>query len=273
MQLCGFGYFIMSNHSLKNKFKILFILLKINLKFFFLSKLFKFKSERFLGYKINGFDYLSIRFLFEEIFYKNEYSFESDNKSPIIFDCGANIGFATLFFKWIYPESEVYAFEPDKDTFEVLKKNISQNKLKNVYLFNSAIYNKDGEIDFFIDSKIPGSFGMSTRQERIPKDKIKVNCISLSSLIKDKKINQVDFIKMDIEGSEKEAIEDLDRNNQLTKIMKLTVEYHHKIDHRSNLSEFLWIFEKNGFEYQIDAKNIPINSENRFQDILLYLYK
>jgi FkbM family methyltransferase len=270
----NFVYLINSNHTFKNKIRIIFTWLRINLKFLLFAKLFKLKQERIFGYKISFFDYSSFIYLFGEIFYKNEYYFNSKNKKPIIFDCGSNIGFATMFFKWLYPESEIYAFEPDKITFEILKKNVLQNKLKNVYLFNNAISEKNGKIDYFVDLKSPGSLLMSTKQERMQKEKTTVNCIALSSLIKEKKIPQIDFVKMDIEGSETEAIQDLDKNNQLNKIIKFVIEYHHNIgNHKSSLSEFLQIFEKNGFEYQIDARNIPINDENTFQDVLLYLYK
>jgi len=272
--LLNFTYLIKSNHSVKNKLRILFTWLRINLKFLLFAKLLKLRREKIFGYKINAFNYGAIIILFEEIFYKNVYLFNSKNKKPIIFDCGANIGFATLFFKWLYPESEIYAFEPDKRVFEILKKNILQNKLKNVHLFNSAISDKNGKIDFFIDLKNPGSFVMSTKEGRMLKDKVTVDCISLPSLIEDREIQQIDFVKMDIEGSEKEAIQDLYKNNQLKKVTKLVIEYHHKISgHKSNLSEFLQIFEKSGFEYQIDTRCAPINSEDKFQDVLLYLYK
>lgn len=272
--LNNFAYLVKSKHSLKNKFKILFTWFRINFKFILFSKLFKLKKERIFGYKINAFNYGTIRFLFEEIFYRNEYLFNSKNKKPIIFDCGANIGFATIFFKWLYPESEIYAFEPDKKTFEVLKKNVSQNKLRNVHLFNSAISDKNGTIDFFIDSKSPGSLVMSTKQERMPKDKITVDCISLSDLIKNKNLSKIDYVKMDIEGSENEVIQDLNKNNQLKNIAKFSIEYHHKISgHKSQLSKFLQIFENKDFEYQIDTRCIPINAEDKFQDVLLYIYR
>jgi len=174
----------------------------------------------------------------------------------------------------LYPKSEIYAFEPDRNTYELLKKNVSQNKLKDVHLFNTAISDRDGKIDFFIDLNNPGALIMSTKQERMPKEKITADCISLSSLIKEKKIEQIDFIKMDIEGSEREVIEDLDKNYLLQTVKEFVIEYHHKVGkQKSNLSSFLRIFEKNGFEYQIDTRCSPINSINKFQDILLYLYK
>lgn len=274
-RLKNFPYLVKSKYSFKKKLRILCTGTRINFKFLFFSKLFKLKKEKIFGFKIDAFDYETLMSLFEEIFYRNEYLFDSKIKNPVIFDCGANIGVATIFFKWLYPESEIYAFEPDKKTFEILSKNVSQNKLRNIHLFNNAISDRNGKIDFYIDSKIPGSLIMSTKKERLLKDKDKVivNCLSLSDLIKDKDISHIDFLKMDIEGSEKEVIEDLDKKKQLKKIAKFIIEYHHKISgQKSNLGEFLHIFEKNGYEYQIDTKCIPINAENKYQDVLLYIY-
>lgn len=270
----NFPYLFRTDYPPKIKLKLLMTWFKINLKYLTLNKLFSLKNENLFGFKVSAFDYETILFLFQEIFYRNEYFFKSNQNEPVIFDCGANIGFATLFFKWMYPQSEIYAFEPDIDTFKVLKKNVEQNKLENVHLFNSALSDKNGKIDFFIDSERPGSLMMSTKQDRLPKNKITIDAMSLSSFIKEKNFDSIEFIKMDIEGSEKEVISELNKNNQIGLISKLCIEYHHKIDnHKSDLSEFLRIFEKNGFEYQIDAKNIPISAENRFQDVLLYLYK
>src|SRR3989338_3208429 len=272
--LQNFIYLAASHHPVEKKIMIFLTWLRINLKFLLIANFLSLKSEKIFGYKINAFSYSSLRFLYEEIFYRNEYFFKSFNNRPMIFDCGANIGLATVFFKWLYPESIIYAFEPDPETFILLKKNVRQNKLKNVHLFNTAISNVNVKIDFFIDSKNPGSLIMSSRRERMPKDLITVDSITLSSFIQDKKIQRIDFLKIDIEGAEEEAIQDLSNKDQLKKLNKMVIEYHHKISgYKSNLSRFVRYFEKNGFEYQINAKCVPVNSENKFQDILLYLYK
>ena len=272
--LRNFGYLAKSRHPLKRKIKIFLAWLRLSCKYILFARLFNLKKERLFGYTINAFNYRTLKFLFEEIFYRNEYLFLSKNKKPVIFDCGANIGVATLFFKWLYPKSEIYAFEPDKKTFGLLKKNVSQNHLRNVHLFNSAISDKDGEIAFFIDKKNPGSLVMSTKKERLPKDKVTVPCLSLSSLMKRKNISRIDYLKMDIEGSELEAINDLHKAGLLKRIEKYNIEYHHKIGgNHSCLSGFLRLFEKNGFEYQIDTSYFPLNAEKKFQDVLLYCYK
>ncbi len=256
--ICNFSYLIRSNYSFKNKVRILLVWFKVNLK-----SAFPFKTENILGFKINAFHYKKIRFLFDEIFYKGIYYFKTDNKRPIIFDCGANIGIATIYFKWLYPDSEIYAFEPDKETFKILEQNVEH--INGVYIFNKALSDIEGDIDFYINC--PGSLVMSTKKDRKLKNKVTVSSIRLSSLI----TKQVDFIKMDIEGSEKEVIQDLDENNKLKKINKLAIEYHHRFGkEKSSLSEILKIFEKNNFEYQINTKYTP-SLDNKFQNIMIYL--
>lgn len=270
----GFACFVKSKYSFKNKIKIFQAWVKINIKSIFLARLLRLpiKEENILGYKISAFNYDSIKFLFEEIFFKSHYFVELKNKKPVIFDCGANIGVASVFFKWMYPESEIFAFEPDKNTFELLKKNIIQNRLENVSLFNFALTDKEGKIDFFTDSLKQGSLTMSENSGRTPSDqKILVDSACLSGIIRKKSVERIDLIKMDIEGSEKKVMEDLYKNNQLGIVSNFIVEYHHKIARqKSALGEFLLIFEKNNFEYQINTGGSLGGFSDKFQDILIY---
>jgi FkbM family methyltransferase len=260
---------------MKIKKKLFFYMVKINLKSLSVNRLMKSKKEEFFGYDVRAFDYANIRQLFEEIFYRNEYYFKTAKKNPVIIDCGANIGFSIIYFKWLYPKSTIYGFEPDKKTFELLKRNIFKNGLKNVHLINSAVSDKSGKIDFFFDQERPGHLSMSTRYGRMPKNKTSVESISLSSFIKKNDIKNIDFIKMDIEGSEKEVMKDLDKNKMFDRIKKLLIEYHHKITgEKSCLGDYLKILEKNNFEYQIDARCIPVSSHNKNQsDVLIYCYR
>jgi hypothetical protein len=72
------------------------------------------------------FDRPGLEHLYREIFVRQYYYFRANTDHPVIFDCGANLGMATLFFKWLYPKSRVEAFEPDPGTFAVLQKNVDQ---------------------------------------------------------------------------------------------------------------------------------------------------
>jgi hypothetical protein len=110
---------------------------------------------------------------------------------------------------------------------------------------------------------------MSTNPLRLPKNKIKIKCTKLSRIIKDR----VDFIKMDIEGSETEVLEDLVTSKKLKLINQLSIEYHHHIDvGNDNLSSFLSKLESNNFGYQIHAsQNTPFTLKT-FEDIQIHAY-
>lgn len=268
--ILDFPYFIKSKHTLLVKTKIVLAFLRLTLKLFTVNKFLPIKNESIFGFKIIAFDYGTIHFLFREIFLRNEYYFETDKKNPIIFDCGANIGFATLYFKWLYPESRIFAFEPDKTTFRFLKRNIELNGLKNISLYNMALWDRKKKINLCIDKENPGWLAMSAKQDRLHKDRIRVEAAPLSLFMPKGKI---DFLKMDIEGSEDNVIGELNENKKLGNIREMVVEYHHETNKKkSHFSKFLKIFEDNNFEYQIDAKCIPIFSKEKFQDILIRFY-
>ncbi len=205
------------------------------------------------------------------IFIKQEYKdFKPDNDSPLIFDCGANVGLATIYFKKFYPNSKIFAFEPDEEIFTLLEKNIIQNSLDNVTIFNLALSDSKGVKDFFYDEnrKTSNIGSGSLIEERSPKNRKNVETGILSEYIGNQ---MVDFVKMDIEGSEYSVINELAKSNKLKNIKQLIVEYHHKIGkEKSKFSEFLRIFEMNEFEYQIRSNFI---GKNEFQDILIYFYK
>jgi FkbM family methyltransferase len=69
----------------------------------------------------------------------------------------------------------------------------------------AALSNKEGIIDFYFDQENLGSLCMSTKQERMPKQRRSVEALLLSKHIDE----EVDFLKIDIEGAEPEVVEEL----------------------------------------------------------------
>jgi hypothetical protein len=62
---------------------------------------------------------------YREIWEDQIYIFETSNPSPLIIDCGANIGLSVIYWKYLFPESKVVAFEPDQKKYEILCGNIA----------------------------------------------------------------------------------------------------------------------------------------------------
>lgn len=259
--------------STGKKINIFFITLWINIKHSFGKR--TFKKQSFLGMKVTAFDYSTIRILFEELFLKNEYLFTFKGDAPVIFDCGANIGFATLYFKWLFPKSKVFVFEPGAEAFQMLKKNVEKNNLKDVYLYNAALSDKTGEISFYVVEDKPGVMGMSTVKDRIVNQKeVIVKCTTIGDVMKEHNLQKVDFLKMDIEGAEDDVVKNLLETKDLQKIDRLRIEYHHNIKNiPSRFGLFLQYLEKGGFSYQLDARFSSVVVENQMQNVLVHAYQ
>lgn len=89
--------------------------------------------------------------------------------------------------------SEAYAFEPDKKTFLKLKENTKD--IKNLTLFQNALWNENTTLNFS---------GGGGRQSALSDNGYEVEAVALDKALKDKKLT---YIKADVEGAEKEALE------------------------------------------------------------------
>ena len=223
-----------------------------------------------VGYKVKFCSYRTFSHLFKAIFLGQAYHFITDKMDPFIIDCGSNIGVSVLYFKMIYPDSEILAFEPDREAYSCLETNVRLNGLKSVEIVNKAISNKEGEIDFWFDQDNPGALKMSTIRERIPKQRQVVEATSLSKYID----REVDFVKMDVEGAELDIVEELNNESKLRYIKQMVIEYHHHIIRDADVfSRILRILEDAGFGYQTESRLKRPLERQRIQDILIYAYR
>jgi hypothetical protein len=137
----------------------------------------------------------------------------------------------------------------------------------------AALGREDGEVLFFEDPDDPATFRMSTRSERIPGVATPVPQRRLSQFVGE----DVDLLKLDIEGAENEVLDDLVASEAVSRIRQLVVEYHHQLDPtRDFLGAFLERLREHGFLYQVAAK-APIGNRAklapRFQDVLVHAYR
>ncbi len=123
-------------------------------------------------------------------------------------DLGANIGYFTVIAaQCVGAEGKVYAFEPDPTNHAYLNKNISLNRLQNIETVSKVVLNISGPAILYLDE---GNFGGHTCakeniQTRVA-NQLQVNAVTLDDFAAEKNI-RVDFLKMDIQGSEGLALE------------------------------------------------------------------
>lgn len=218
-----------------------------------------------LGWNIEHLGRLNLILLYSEIFARQSYRFASSRADPVIFDCGANIGMATLYFKWLYPKARITAFEPDPSTFRVLKTNIERNHLENTVAHNLALGEVDGGIDFHVPE--PGSLMMSALSSRTNGQTISVACKRLSGFI----TGPVDLLKLDVEGMEGPVLQDLADTGKLSLVHEAIIEVHHNLPNSpATLGHILQLLECASFHYHVLHAYAPSSDCSTFQDVLIH---
>jgi FkbM family methyltransferase len=117
----------------------------------------------------------------------------------VVVDCGANHGFSTvLFAKWVGERGKVYAFEPSSHNMAILKENLQLNSVTNVICYQAAVGAAAGRVS--ISSHPNASVVLSPGGD----DSLeKVALVKLDDVLQTEKPN---FVKLDVEGFEREAL-------------------------------------------------------------------
>jgi FkbM family methyltransferase len=202
-------------------------------------------------------DTLSFIWQFKEIFVEEYYKFENKVGKPLIFDCGANVGTSCAFFRYQYPDSRIIAFEANPSLIEYLKKNISNNSLRDIQVVDKAVWVDNNGLELGLENADGSSIYLN-------KNKSRVESIRLKDYLMQEE--RIEMLKMDIEGAEVEVL--LDCKEELVKVRNLFVEYHSYRNERQRLSELINLLESSDFRYfiaQPEARAIPfINRTNKF---------
>ncbi len=179
---------------------------------------------------------------YTEIFVNEIYKFKSNKDVPVVIDCGANIGMSVIYFKYLYPRSKLIAFEPDPEIYDLLKKNVDNNNLKDVELHKTAVWIEEGIIDFNANASEASHISENTTSNGI-----QVKTERLANYLVPFEI--VDFLKVDIEGAEWKVM--MDCAPHLHKIENMFVEYHGKVNETNKLANLIELIHSNGFDTYI----------------------
>jgi FkbM family methyltransferase len=150
------------------------------------------------------------------------------NRDSIVIDVGAYIGTYSIRFCKVAYKGKIVSIEPLYDNYLMLIYNVKLNNCKNLYPVNMGIWSEEGIKSIFYDS-----YGMSgatlninliDKQSNFHKNMIKVT--TLDKLANSLGLTKIDFIKIDVEGSEYEVLIGANKALDITK--NILIETHEK---------------------------------------------
>jgi FkbM family methyltransferase len=145
----------------------------------------------------------------------------------IVFDIGANFGYYAISASAAMGDKGfVYAFEPNREVYELLRENITLNDFENsIKCYLNCIGNADGMTDFFVteESSFSG-MGATGRSNLVAQ--IDVPIARLDTFVKEHNIPHVSALKIDVEGYEfavlEGAIDTIKSNDDLVIMMEIS---------------------------------------------------
>lgn len=192
----------------------------------------------------NSVDLEVYDYVFKEQYHRPYLEIKSE--APIILDLGCNIGLTVVDFKSVYPKSHIYAYEMDKENYLLALKNclsLSDCNINNLAIWFESIsiqYNKKVNVDAYA----------ITLNESNSEALGSADTITLGQIIEQNELNRIDYVKMDIEGAEKEIF--MNNLDWLGIVREIKIEVHYGAD----VMDYIWKrLEGKGFMVIKDTKH------------------
>ena len=212
-------------------------------------------------------------FIYKEIFIEKEYLKHciTINDKDCIFDVGANIGLFSIFLSTLQKQFNIFAFEPVKPIFDVLKANVNLHSVSNISLYNHGLGTENISAKTF--TFYPNMAGNSTSKpwEKVNQravmntalnqdivdyffqsQEVKCEIKTLSSVINSLAIKTIHLLKIDVEGEEYEVLNGINQSDW-NKIQQIVLEVQ---DTEGRISKIQTLLENQGFRIIIDPNNM-----------------
>lgn len=162
-------------------------------------------------YRLNRGDIQSIR----EVWLEDIYHLSGNQTFPHLFDMGANIGQASLYFAKKYQVGNVVAVEPNPANAVLARRNLAQNNIR-ARVVEAAVGPADGTA-YFADT-------VDSNSGRLSESGRKVNVVSIPTLCSQEQVTLIDLLKIDIEGGEQALL--TQENEWLGAVRTIVAEFH-----------------------------------------------
>lgn len=130
---------------------------------------------------------------------------------PVIVEAGAHIGRDTLKMSRLWPQSTIHAFEPVPELFDKLQAAVADKP--NIHCYQLALSNQSGTAKLYVSDAQHAAISSLLKPAAIAKEKPEilftpqtVDTITLDDWAKQFAIDHVDFLWLDMQGAELQAL-------------------------------------------------------------------
>lgn len=202
-----------------------------------------------LKYPLKIRNYTSDIDIFEQIFLDEDYNFPITTRPKLIIDGGAYVGYSSIYFADRFPEAKIIAIEPESSNFTLLQENTLN--YQNIELINSGIWYRPAYLNV-VDAGV-GQWGFIVREVSSLQGS-SFAAVTIEDLLKKSGYDEIDILKLDIEGSENELFSNYFAN-WLDKVNILIIELHDRL--KSGCSDaFFSAIKDYNFTNQQGGENI-----------------
>jgi FkbM family methyltransferase len=201
-------------------------------------------------YHIAYADLLTLCPQWHDIFVACSLRFASSSDRPRVLDCGANLGLASLYFKRLYPDARITAYEADPALADLCRRNLAENGAGDVAVETAAVWTSTGTVRFQREGADSGAIEGASAGLTAPS--AAVASVRLRDLLQE----PIDLLKLDIEGAERAVLEDC--ADGLGHVRAMILDLHEFDPEHRQTSRVLDLVRDAGFRFSLgDLSPLP----------------
>jgi FkbM family methyltransferase len=191
--------------------------------------------------------------IIKEIFFDKPYVryFELP-KNPVVIDVGGYIGDFTLYAAKYLKARKVIVYEPTKENFEILSRNVENNSFEGEVVAVNKAVGIDSEIRLNVEISDNEEVHVSSYWYQEAEQRV-IPCVTLAELMETHVIQSVDLLKVDCEGGEYDIFPALD-DETLGRIKNIVFEYHRVDGFEKRLHCVLDRLKSAGYTLRVDGQ-------------------
>ena len=183
---------------------------------------------------------------FDHIYLKHLPDEALNFRNPTIVDIGANVGFYSLFMFSRYPQASIYSFEPMPFNFSTLQDYQKTYPSFDWHIDSRAVSASDQAITLHASKLDAFTTMASVFDASYNTERIEVEAITLPQILSTYRIEHIDILKLDCEGSEYAIVYTLPEE-LLKKVSVMMIETHQGAQAEESTDAMVAYLRKHGF--------------------------